>query len=318
MLKRKQAALTTRQIVILTILIISFIIILFLIFRLNVPETTVKEICHNSVILKGKSLFPAGVSLDCHTEYICISKTNKCDKIDNPDEIIVVEEKEEVYKVIADKMADCWWMFGEGTINYAGSEKVPDFYCSICNQIYFDSSVKEIFDGSDTFSQKKLYDYIVANKVPGKDIEYDEYLYGLNFSDSNQILELFEPEPENVDSFEFMDINLDRAHLIIMGMTNDVSTLGWVVTGAIATAAVAAGVVAIVASAGSASPIVIAAVGAILTSSKAILIAAAGGAVFGGITSVAFSGLEYLRPIIIEKDSKAFNTIECDHIVTLS
>ena len=206
-------------------------------------------------------------------------------------------------------------MFGEGAINYVGEEKVPDFYCSICNQIYFDESVKQIFNGSSSFSQKEIYDYIVSHKIPGKNMGYDEYLYGLDFSNSTQILTLF--KSEDVDSFEFMDVDLDKTHLILMGMTSEVSTLGWILTGAAFAAAVAAAVVATIATAGSASPVIIAAVGALLTSSKVILLSAIGGAVFGGITSTTISGLEYLRPIIIEKDSEYFGAIKCDHVVTL-
>ena len=82
LMSQTKGELTTQQIIILIIAITSFVIVLFLLFRLNLGETTKREICHNSVVLKGKSLFPTGVSLDCHTEYICLSKTNKCDKID--------------------------------------------------------------------------------------------------------------------------------------------------------------------------------------------------------------------------------------------
>ena len=52
----KKGELTTHQLVGLIILIVSFAVILFLLFRLNLGETTNKEICHNSVIMKGKSI----------------------------------------------------------------------------------------------------------------------------------------------------------------------------------------------------------------------------------------------------------------------
>src|SRR3989339_574623 len=75
----KRGELTTQQIVGLIILITSFAVILFLLFRLNLGEISEKEICHNSVVLKGQSPsnFEVG-NLDCKTNYICISGGEDC------------------------------------------------------------------------------------------------------------------------------------------------------------------------------------------------------------------------------------------------
>ena len=58
----KKAELTTQQLIGLIVLIVSFGVILFLILRLDLGETSKKEICHNSVLLKDKSLKLAKVA----------------------------------------------------------------------------------------------------------------------------------------------------------------------------------------------------------------------------------------------------------------
>src|SRR3989339_538597 len=87
----KRGELTTQQIVGLIILITSFAVILFLLFRLNLGEISEKEICHNSVVLKGQSPsnFDVG-NLDCKTNYVCISGGEDCKdlKIDGSDTLL--------------------------------------------------------------------------------------------------------------------------------------------------------------------------------------------------------------------------------------
>ena len=63
-IKNSRGELTTQQIVLLIILITSFTIILFFFFKLNLGEETDKELCHNSVVLKG-SLPSDLTSLNC-------------------------------------------------------------------------------------------------------------------------------------------------------------------------------------------------------------------------------------------------------------
>jgi len=310
LLYNKKAELTTTHIVGLVVLILSFTIILFLIFQLNLGETTKKEVCKDSVILKGKSL--VGVTpLNCQTDYVCFSKTNECDKLDNA-RIIKVASKNGLYRAIADEMADCWWMFGEGEINYAGSEVVPDFYCSFCSQIYFDLSVKEIV-GGDSFSQKELYDFITTNKMSEQGEEYDEYLYDLNFSKGSDLIDYLKAE----DDINFINVDLDKTHLVMMGITNDVSTIAK----AFVAAVVVAGTVAAVGftiSTGGLGGAALAGVGALLYTTKAVVIGGIAGAYFSGLIVPGKSGNDYLRPMFIEKTPEQFGQFKCEHILTRS
>jgi len=175
----KRGELTTQQIVGLIILITSFAVILFLLFRLNLGEISEKEICHNSVVLKGQSPsnFEVG-NLDCKTNYICISGGEDC-KDFNPTNIININinqkpEKIEndTMKVIAQEMKDCWWMFGEGKINYAkGFDFTNQKFCSVCSIIAFDETLSK-----QDISYSKFYNYLKDSKIDGSDTLL-HYLY---------------------------------------------------------------------------------------------------------------------------------------------
>ncbi|MFH1311186.1 MAG: hypothetical protein ABIH65_02165 [Nanoarchaeota archaeon] len=177
MLENKRAELTTKQLVTIIILIVSFIIILFLIFQLNLGGTTDKEICHNSVVLKGQSQIVAG-PLDCRTSYICISGGNDCSITKTASKVDVdPNDKNEIMKAIADEMASCWWMFGEGKIDYGagllGSSSVGYALCSI---IEFDDKVQEKIK---EISYSEFYNYLKTIQKEGSQ-NYLNYLYGVN------------------------------------------------------------------------------------------------------------------------------------------
>ena len=178
-IKIKRGELTTQQIVGLIILITSFAVILFFFFRLNLGETTNKEICHNSVIMKGKSIaskFTSG-PLDCKTSYLCITGGGECEGI-NPTvtKKVKPDNKNEIMKVIADEMADCWRMFGEGKISYLDWKDFTGAHCAICSIIKFDKNIKEI-------KYEEFYDYLSNNKKDNSQT-YLNYFYG-NFKNIN-------------------------------------------------------------------------------------------------------------------------------------
>ena len=149
----KKGELTTQQLVVIIILILSFTVILFLLFRLNLGETTNKELCHNSVVLAGKGSGFVG-ELDCTTTYVCISNGENCEDFS---ETINVEVKteEETIEAIQQEIDDCWWMFGEGKINYVGSVSLPGYRCAICSVIKFEGIEDFEFNGVLIDSSKK-------------------------------------------------------------------------------------------------------------------------------------------------------------------
>jgi hypothetical protein len=204
--KKVRGEITTKQLVSIIILIVSFVVILFLIMRLDLGETSVKEICHNSVVLKAKN--PAGGltggDFDCKTSYVCISGGEDCEDFVYDVKLKVdVEKKNEILKILAEEMADCWWMFGEGELNLGGASRKNQ--CAICSQIKFDKKLQEkeitygdlreyLFaeniahglSGDDFKSHKNILDgerYSVVtgfNTDVGKDTFYPPVLVDLN------------------------------------------------------------------------------------------------------------------------------------------
>jgi hypothetical protein len=182
----KKGELTTQKLVTIIVLITSFVIILFLLFRLNWGATTADEICHNSVVLKSKGKGLVG-GLDCKTSYVCISGGGDCEGI-NPTETIDVSFsgedeiiKKEIMKAMADEMADCWWMFGEGELAYLGTDFQGD-HCAICSIVKFDGAIQEKFS-EITYSE--FYNYLLVTEKSNTK-SYLKYLYGVFSLDSVQ------------------------------------------------------------------------------------------------------------------------------------
>jgi len=175
MITNRKGELTTKQLVTIIILIASFIIILFLVFRLNLGETTDKEICRNSVILKSKS-GPLSGPLDCRTNYLCISGSSDCEQITQTSKIEVEPgNKTQIMRALADEMASCWWQFGEGKTNYGDTAIVENrIQYALCSVLAFDEKIQT---QTDEITYGEFYNYLKNNKKTNTET-YLQYLYG--------------------------------------------------------------------------------------------------------------------------------------------
>ena len=175
----KKGELTTKKLVTIIVLIASFVIILFLLFRLNLGATTDKEICHNSFVLKSKGQGLVG-GLDCKTNYLCITGGGKCEEY-NPTETIKISLKgedeiikQEITKVIADEIADCWWMIGECELDYGGFWDIQGYHCAVCSIIKFDDTIQAEYseieiNGKKILTSKKYSVFTGMNPGAGED-----------------------------------------------------------------------------------------------------------------------------------------------------
>lgn len=176
--REKKAELTTQQIVFIIILIMSFAIILFFILRINFQEVGKKEVCHNSVALFQSTKVGGKIStgnLNCQINYLCLSSSGKCSDF-SPDTTINVKTKSEIFKSLADEMTDCWWMFGEGKVDYL-EESDYDSQCAICSIVKFDSSTSEI--STEKINAEEFYTFLKTEKKSDRQT-YLEYLYGVD------------------------------------------------------------------------------------------------------------------------------------------
>jgi hypothetical protein len=299
--RNNQGEMTSEQIVGLIILIVSFVVILIFLFLLNLGKTTDQEVCHNSVVERGSGVLPKeSIPLNCKTQYLCISKDGSCEKVTSP-QIEQVTTKEEVYNALANQMADCWWMFGEGKLNYVGDTAIPNLYCSICDQISFDDSVAAIFpDGQ--IDKQDFYNYLSLTNASGQSTTYLQYLTGI--SNSNALEQSLKDNSKN-----FGDIDITKQYYVMMGEFSKVGVLTWIgigVAGGIATAGV---VVLAVVTGGASIPATVTIIGGALSGGAA--------GYFVATTAKGESGSDYLTPTIVGANSADFNALKCSSIKTI-
>ena len=162
----KRGALTQTIIIGIIILIISAAIIFFFLKAFPYKETVDKEACHQSVILRSQQIAGlqpgqlAGIPLNCKTQEITITSSN---------EQFIKQE-------IANAMYDCWWMLGEGKMQFWSESAWKEFglgnvksACVVCSIIRFDNNLKEKNLHLDVAS------YMEQTKIPTKNLTYLEY-----------------------------------------------------------------------------------------------------------------------------------------------
>ena len=306
--EQRKGELTTQQIITITILVVSFIVILFLLFRLNLGEETGKELCRNSVLLKSKSILPKdSVSLNCYRSYKCITYDGSCEGLNEP-EVVKVETKEEIYQQLSDEMSDCWYMFGEGKVDYVGTSATKNNYCSICSQIAFDNSLSNV-PGVENgeISKDELYSYLSTAKING-DLTYAEYLF------RTKDIESLKQAGAQSGAGTFGKIPTGKQSFVVMGITSQVNSWVWYAT---AVGVGALGVLAI-------TPAGLVSIGiGLLVVSGGI---AGSGAIIENfepeISAIIVNGTNipniFLSPTIIEADSERFKALNCEEILTLS
>ena len=205
----KKGEITTEQLVTIIILIVSFVVILFFIFRLNLRTTTDKEICHNSVVMKSTTKGFIG-KLNCKTNYVCISGGGKCEEISATTTVKVnPNSKEEIMGAIADEMADCWWMFGEGKMNYMKDVFLKNTACAICSIVDFDDKIESTYPNGITY--KEFLDKL-SNPMKQEEENYLYYIYGV--SDVNSLLEKY---PSMKEDYSGKSITLKGKFIIRTG-----------------------------------------------------------------------------------------------------
>ena len=294
----KKGELTTQQIVLLIILLVGFIVVLYFLFRLNLGKESDIEVCHNSVIMRGSSVVPTdAIPLKCSRSYICITKDGSCEKMTKP-EIKKVKTEEEIYEVLAEEMANCWWMFGEGKVNYVGKDFKENLYCSICSQISFDNSLEEIEGMNGEISQQKFYSFLEKKQMQEKGQSYLYYLTGYSNMNSFQSY-------VSTNGIDFRNLDLNKQYFILTGITSEVGVWKWAGIGAAGLGLIAAPFTG----------------GASLGISALII---GGSVTAGGIggyfvgTAVKGEGVdnEFLKPMIIEASSDVFSKLNCKDVLT--
>ncbi len=160
---------TVQTTIISIIIIVISAAIIFLFFKaIPYTETIDKEACYHSVILRnnaflrGESIIPELIPLNCRTQEITISSTNK----------------EFIKREIANAMYDCWGMLGEGKMQFFSESGWREFgvpekgtakaNCVVCSIIRFEGKAKD--------KQINFLEYLEQTNIPSKNITYLNYL----------------------------------------------------------------------------------------------------------------------------------------------
>ena len=283
-MKNKRGEMTTQQIVILIILIASFAVILYFIFSFNFGKNTDAELCHNSVVTRGNSILPAdSVPLQCQRNYICFSNTRNCDSRNAIGvEVIKVNSKAELFREMGENLATCWWMMGEGQVEYVEKELISSTHCTICSQVYFDESLRKINGLENGIDREDFFNYLENNQYSNSQT-YSEYLYNT---------EDFTPE-----DVEFGNIDFEEVYFSLVGLPSETNTAAWV----------AIGVGALVI-----SPFVLGA------GTVTILVLGAGGGAAGyfvaPVVETNFGSGKMISASIVEANSEEYVALECETI----
>jgi hypothetical protein len=192
-IKNKRGALSMRYIVIFIALIISLGAVLLFYLMYDWQGEIDKQACHQSVIYKATvpelmETKVAELPLNCETEKICITtnafKKGNCDDDYLGEKYQTVriskdESEEEINKVVADKLYECWWMMGEGKVQiYSRTWGLKEEKkCNICTRIAFAEDLK----GKEIRGYQR---YLTTNVIEGSDKTYWQYITN---SDSNYI-----------------------------------------------------------------------------------------------------------------------------------
>ena len=240
----KKGELMTKFIISIIILVVSFVVILFLVFQFDTKSSIDKEVCHQSIVLRGTAnLLEAGeaIPLNCKTEKICITMSgNDCVEFTNtkndPINKIKISSnpeiaREEIMEVFADNMVSCHNMLGEGKINFFPNYQFDSYnYGLICNWIVFDQQIK---DNMQDILYPEFYNYLGKQTI--NDQSYLEYLYP-GWKNSVDSIEFFESYVGNPDSNvkDVSPINWrivmtqEKGYAIVAQMTKNGNYLTWI------------------------------------------------------------------------------------------
>ena len=296
---------TSKMIISLILVIFGFVVLVFFYSGLQNTLDTDREVCHQSVVLRGslpdiavvgsKDLLP----LECKTSKICLTSKlfgkGECEgaygeefstlRISND----LSKQENEVKEVLAEELADCWAMMGEGKIQLFPRDIFSGKNCVICSRISFDKNI--VTKDLDNFQN------YLNNNVPGRDYSYWDFLTDYKLKDGSLQFD----KGVNLDSSE-------KAIVFSEYTTSKAASLTAAITGGIA---------------GSAGVAVAGAkLGAVAgpTGIVAGFVIGAGAGVFlnDGIED-SFGGQDYLSSIeLIDYNAKDIGSLGCDTIESIS
>jgi len=164
-LNNKKGIMFRNIVVGIIVLVIAGILILIVTTILNSSkETTDREACRASVILKSQSKI---LGTQTYDELNCGTQFKE----------VIKKDENEIYKLITYSMYDCWYQFGEGKKDFLEDWQFGSFdnWCHVCSRIEFDQTLYDEYTSLDG-----LFEYMKNERIPLSEGEqtFFEYFYG--------------------------------------------------------------------------------------------------------------------------------------------
>ncbi len=347
----KKAEITSEEIVHWIIFAICVLILLYFISRMDFTRTFDQQLCSLSV--KAQEIAPDSIKskipMMCNTQKLCISRDGTCESFKDR-KIHKVKSVAEIYDFLGEQMADCWWMFGEGKVNYIQKDvSGVNLYCGLCSEVVFDNSVYALTGNvqEPTIGKIELYQYLENKKYSEKQsysqymsLQTSKYMQSLLKTNielsSNDVgvttkLEIPQNELNNlkegitntiiINSVEIPKIDLTKRYYVLTGVFNKIDVVG--------SSAIASGKGTFIGLGVAFAVITLATGGLGATVAYPTLLYLGAGAIGAGVSvglnSIMISntmqgtgGNTFMVPTIIEADSDKMSALKCSRITTTS
>ncbi|MFH0831935.1 MAG: glycine zipper domain-containing protein [archaeon] len=171
--------------IIITIIVASVIFWFLYIYNSRTTDFIDREACHQSVLMRSLPTIVgaplrAGLPLKCRTEKILLTQ----------------DDENAIKSRIANAMHDCWWMLGEGKLNFFSAGLFKKNYCLICSTIKFDKDAKNL-------KINDFKEYLAVEKLPTSNITYLQYFSNLDSPEVVGTGEVIDTNEEYVVVFSF-------------------------------------------------------------------------------------------------------------------
>ena len=158
----KKAAINALVAIILVLIVAGFLLFGAIKMYESISSKNVTEVCRNSIKLSANSKRLPSQDIGVGESHFSI-KCPRQDLIIRKDDVVQGELLNQTLanQIIADAMAECWYMVGEGKLDpFSDWENKGKTYCLICKNIVFDDKLKNF-----------IYEKIPSIDSPNPDLD---------------------------------------------------------------------------------------------------------------------------------------------------
>lgn len=223
-MKSKKAEISTSMIVGIVIVVITFGIIAIVFSQLYTTVDMDKQTCSTAATLRGS--LPEGafkgqsknlISIKCKTERICVSTSKKGDcknELGSKYTTYQIKKKEDaeeqIKRILAREMAECWNMLGKGYYPIFARELTADKSLGavsiICSRVHFDRTITDELGIKEI---KGFNYYLLSHKVPNYEISYWDFLRNAYDGETMAILSGDSVKQKETEKNSFIGGSLD-------------------------------------------------------------------------------------------------------------